>query len=94
MSPRSDEEYVRELEQAIRRLERTNRELARKHLGTADSAAAAALDRIRNRADAAAPQPGLARRAGSWIRRVLTMIVPHGLVLLRMRLRERNREEG
>ncbi len=93
MSPeRADEErdaYVRDLEQAVRRLEQTNRQLASGHLGIADSAAAAALDRIRNRTEHASAPPGPGRRAASRLKRIVTLILPHGIVLLYQRLRDR-----
>jgi SAM-dependent methyltransferase len=85
--------YMLELERANTRLWRTNQQLARGYLGTADSAAATTLARIRSRAELAeAPaQPPLAARIGASLRRAVALLLPHGLVVLRDRLRNQHR---
>jgi SAM-dependent methyltransferase len=87
--------YMLDLERANRRLWRTNRQLARERLGVADSAAAATLDRIRSRAGPGLEGQGVGRRLGNRIKRAITLVVPHGIVLTVMRLRaERDRERA
>jgi hypothetical protein len=87
--------HMLDLERANRRLLRTNRELARERLGVADSAAAAALDRIRSRGGAGLAGQSATRRLASRVKRAVTLIVPHGIVLTVMRLRaERDRERA
>ena len=85
--------YMLNLERANRLLWRENRRMARDRLGIADSAAAAALERLRRDDEQAArllaepPPPSLPRRVARAVKRAITMIVPHGLVVLRQRLR-------
>ena len=82
------EQRVAELERENQRLWRTNQALARERLGVADSAAAATLERIRTRSGLADAEPSIAQRIGARIWRVATLILPHGIVLMRMRLRD------
>lgn len=90
--------YMLELERANRRLWRENRRLARERLGVADSAAASALERLRQADEAehrqAATGPRSApRRIAAAIKRAVALILPHGLILRHQR-RKDQRDEG
>jgi hypothetical protein len=91
--------YMLELERSNRRLWRTNQRLARGYLGIADSAAATTLARLRSRAELAeaelaeirAQQAPRSAGVQARLRRTIALLLPHGLVLLRDRLRTRPR---
>jgi SAM-dependent methyltransferase len=89
--------YMLELERANRRLWRENRRLARERLGVADSAAASALERLRQadearRRYAVTGSTSAPRRAGAAIKRAVALILPHGLILRQQRRKDGRRE--
>jgi hypothetical protein len=89
------EARVAELERENQRLWRTNQQLARDRLGIADSAAAATIERIRAGGGSAHAAPTAIARLGGRIRRAFVLALPHGVVLMRMRLRSaRNPDES
>jgi hypothetical protein len=88
------QDRVAQLERENERLWRTNQQLARERLGIADSAAAAALERSRAGGQGDVAAPSSAARFFGRIRRGLVLALPHGVVLMRMRMRSaRNPDE-
>jgi len=83
--------HVLQLEEENRQLARANLRLARERVGIADSAAAAALERLRRAEEQAAIQVGARgalQRSLRTLKRALAFIVPHGLMVLQQRVKE------
>ena len=85
--------YMLDLERANRRLWRENRRMARERLGMADSAAAAALERLRQADDARRGPVSLAGRIAAAVKRAIALILPHGVILAQQR-RKDVRDQG
>jgi SAM-dependent methyltransferase len=84
--------YMLQLEKANRELRRANLRMSRDRIGVADSAAAATVEQLRRAEEAEPPRPpprGPLTRLWSAAKRVVAMIVPHGLIVLQQRLKER-----
>jgi hypothetical protein len=92
VAERSEDSYVRGLERENAKLRRANQQLARSRLGVHDSAAAAAL-----RAEQRDRLEPIAVVGATVLRAVLTtvlMILPHGLTLILLRIREEMRRRS
>jgi SAM-dependent methyltransferase len=87
--------YMLQLERANRRLWRTNQRLAREWLGVADSAAASAIKGTEPDEYPDWLEP-VAARGAPVVRgamKILLTILPHGLTLILLRIRDRLRED-
>ena len=90
--------YMLQLERANRRLWHTNHRLTRDWLGTADSAAASTIKAAEDTESEKYPEwlEPVAERAEPILKRgikILLTILPHGLTLILLRIRDRLRQE-